>query len=130
MSLEITLIHHAGLGQQQCLSFAQANHVLGQWAGKIGNRAGANMVNFKVLDLSKGMAYAGEFSLRPQLQQQDLGAHLIDYFSWVCGNAKPAHCTVEEYRTELTQFSVAMKGRAAFYLGVVRDLVNTESTTW
>lgn len=130
MSLEITLTHHAGLGQQKCLSFTQANHVLGTWSKKMPGKPGGDLVVFKVLDTVQGIAYGGEYTLEPRLHHQDLGNHLIEYFSWVCGQAKPADRSDSEYRQELAQFSVAMKGRAAFYLGIVRDLVQREATTW
>lgn len=130
MSLEITLTHHAGFGQQKCLSFTQANHVLATWARRTMGGAGACMVNFKVLEMSKGMAYRGEYALDQERQTHNLGEHLIEYFAWISGQARPAHATVDEYRQELTQFSSAMRGRATYYLDVVRDLVRVESTTW
>ncbi|CAN7749025.1 hypothetical protein [Duganella sp. LjRoot269] len=130
MSLEITLTHHAGLGQQKCLSFAQANHVLGTWSKKLPDHVGGDLVNFKILDTSKGMAYGGEYTLQSTERPHDLGTHLIEYFSWICGHTRPTNRTEGEYRQELSQFSTAMKGRAAFYLAIVRDLVHFETTSW
>jgi len=130
MSLEITLTHHAGLGQQKCLSFTQANHVLSTWSRKRPQGSGGKMVDFKVVETSQGIAYRGEYFLDQSVDQHNLGEFLINYFTRISGQAKPADAGDEHYQQSLAQFSAAMKGRATFYLDVVRDLVRIEATTW
>jgi hypothetical protein len=129
MALEITLVHENGIGIARCTSFAHANSVLRVWSAKAHPSLGYDKINYNIVDGRQGLFYSGQYDLKSlKIEEPDLGGSLMDYFAWVCGRAKPAHCTSEQYSADIQAFSPAMRGRAAFYLDVVRRILDDEST--